>query len=209
MAKRLILPGLGGSSAGHWQRWWLSEDREARMIEQDDWDHPQLQTWISKAAKEISRSPGALLVGHSLGAILIAHLAVKFPQLNIRGALLVAPADVEADPKLLDAADGFSPIPRHRLPFPSIVVGSTNDPLMRIERAIGFAEAWGSRFYHLGDSGHINIASGFGPWPGGLQLAAQLLSPLRTPRLYPVETPWRSLLQAGSQPTGRARLGTP
>ncbi|MGZ7039032.1 MAG: alpha/beta hydrolase, partial [Thermoanaerobaculia bacterium] len=30
-----------------------------------------------------------------------------------------------------------------------------------------FAAAWGSRLVFIGDAGHINGASGYGPWPEG------------------------------------------
>jgi predicted alpha/beta hydrolase family esterase len=54
-----------------------------------------------------------------------------------------------------------------KLPFPSIVVASTNDEFVSIERARAFAQAWGSRFVEIGDAGHINGDSGFGEWPEG------------------------------------------
>ncbi len=38
------------------------------------------------------------------------------------------------------------------------------------ERARYFANLWGSEFVSLGDAGHINVASGYGPWPQGLQI---------------------------------------
>ena len=65
-------------------------------------------------------------------------------------------------------------MPLDRLTFPSIVVGSSNDPFVSIRRAMTFASEWGARFVHLRDSGHINAASGFGSWPDGLRLASQL-----------------------------------
>ena len=40
MVKRLIVPGLEGSGEGHWQRWWLTQDPDARIVEQDDWHRP-------------------------------------------------------------------------------------------------------------------------------------------------------------------------
>lgn len=42
MAKTLIIPGLFGSGAGHWQRHWLDDQQQATLVEQDDWDHPVL-----------------------------------------------------------------------------------------------------------------------------------------------------------------------
>jgi hypothetical protein len=51
------------------------------------------------------------------------------------------------------------------LPFPTILAASTNDPLARLDRAAELALGWGSRLIALGDVGHLNPASGFGPWP--------------------------------------------
>ena len=174
MVTRLIIPGLGGSEHGHWQHWWLTRDRDASLVEQDDWANPDVAAWTGRLARAVRENPGAILVGHSLGAALIPHLAVAHPELNIRGALIVAPADADESPALRDIARGFAPIPHRALPFPSILVASTNDPYLRIERATKLAAAWGARFLHVGESGHINTASGYGPWPGGLQLANQL-----------------------------------
>jgi predicted alpha/beta hydrolase family esterase len=79
-------------------------------------------------------------------------------------------------------------MPPRKAPFPSIVVGSSNDPTVSIGRAMLFAYAWGSRFVHLRDSGHINVASGFGPWPDGQRLAKQLRTARgRRPELRVVE----------------------
>jgi predicted alpha/beta hydrolase family esterase len=64
----------------------------------------------------------------------------------------------------------WSPIARQRLPFPSMLVGSRNDPYCSFERAQGLAESWGSRFIDLGERGHINAESGLGDWPEGHQL---------------------------------------
>jgi predicted alpha/beta hydrolase family esterase len=51
-----------------------------------------------------------------------------------------------------------------------VVAASHNDPYVTIERAEGFARAWGSAFVNLGAQGHINVASGHGPWPEGAAL---------------------------------------
>ena len=62
-------------------------------------------------------------------------------------------------------AGGWLPVPRERLPFPSIVAASRNDPLARFDRVAGLARDWGSRLVDLGQVGHLNPASGFGEWP--------------------------------------------
>jgi predicted alpha/beta hydrolase family esterase len=60
-----------------------------------------------------------------------------------------------------------------------MVVASTTDPLVTIERAQGFAADWGSDFKLAGDAGHINAASGHGPWPEGLLMFGELMKRLK------------------------------
>ena len=71
-------------------------------------------------------------------------------------------------------ATGFSPVPLIKLPFPSIVVASTNDFFVTLERAQQFATAWGSEFVNIGDAGHLNVASGYGEWDAGLEILKKL-----------------------------------
>lgn len=90
------------------------------------------------------------------------------------GALLVAPADVEHGPGPDQRLNGFAPMPRQRLPFPSLVVASRNDPHVEFERAAAFAQNWAADFFDLGMAGHINADSGYGPWSDGLRLLTRL-----------------------------------
>jgi predicted alpha/beta hydrolase family esterase len=48
-------------------------------------------------------------------------------------------ADVESERHISSHIRGFAPIPRPPFPFHSIVVASTNDPHITIERARGLA----------------------------------------------------------------------
>ena len=82
-------------------------------------------------------------------------------------------ADVDR-PDFPPVLEGFAPIPRERLPFPSIVVASRNDPFSEFARAEALAAAWGSRFVDVGEQGHINADAGFGPWALGERLLAAL-----------------------------------
>ncbi|WP_295439111.1 alpha/beta hydrolase, partial [uncultured Thiodictyon sp.] len=61
-------------------------------------------------------------------------------------------------------------LPRQNLGFPSLVVASGNDPWMTTRNLTPWSEAWGSRLIGIGQAGHINTESGFGPWPMGLAL---------------------------------------
>ena len=68
----LILPGLHGSGPDHWQSWWLSVDRDACLVKQDDWDTPRLDPWSGQVAAAVRSAPGAILIAHSLGCALVA-----------------------------------------------------------------------------------------------------------------------------------------
>jgi predicted alpha/beta hydrolase family esterase len=187
MADVLIIPGLGGSGEHHWQTHLERSNPGAKRVYQDDWDNPELPYWLDRVAAVVARTPGAVLVAHSLGCPLVAHLAHRRPHLPIAAALLVAPADVDSARHTPEHIRAFAPIPLGRLPFRSIVVGSRNDPYMSFARAREVAFAWGAGFVDAGAVGHINVASGFGPWPDGARLLAQLIGaadaePERLPR---------------------------
>ncbi|GAB3931794.1 hypothetical protein GCM10028804_44960 [Larkinella terrae] len=115
-----------------------------------------------------------LLVGHSLACSTIAYWAQTFNR-PIKGALLVAPSDTEAE-SYPPGTTGFAPIPLSKLPFPSIVVASINDFYVTLERATLFAQSWGSKLVNIGAAGHINVNSGHTDWPEGLRLLQELES---------------------------------
>ncbi|HTN52127.1 MAG TPA: alpha/beta hydrolase [Anaeromyxobacter sp.] len=169
----LLLPGLFDSGPGHWQTLWMQGRPGLRRVEQDDWEAPRLGDWVARldeAVREVGSQ--ALLAAHSAGCGLVAHWARAHPR-PIRGALLVAPSDAEA-PSYPKGPTGFAPMPLLRLPFPSTVVASGDDPYVSLARAREFAAAWGSRLVELGAAGHVNTASGHGPWPEGLVLLGEL-----------------------------------
>jgi predicted alpha/beta hydrolase family esterase len=166
----LIIPGLYNSGPDHWQTHLERTTPGAERVEQFDWEQPTLGDWTASLVEAVRRRPGAILVGHSLGCALIAHLVQLRGGRGIGGALLVAPADVNREGPVGRLLTGFSPIPRLRFPFPSTVVASRNDPYVAIERAEAFARGWGSRFVDLGRAGHINVDAGYGPWPRARKL---------------------------------------
>jgi predicted alpha/beta hydrolase family esterase len=116
-----------------------------------------------------------VLVAHSLGSVLVAHWARRGSWRRVAGALLVAPADVDAA-RGIPSVGGFAPIPTVRLPFPAWMVASTNDPHCAHDRARGLATAWGARFLSAGAAGHLNVASGHGRWPQGEHLLEQVVA---------------------------------
>lgn len=170
----LIIPGWQNSGPEHWQTLWERAHPEYLRVEQRNWEQPVCAEWVEALDFTLAMVPEPpLLVVHSLGCIAVAHWAARFSR-PVRGALLVAPPDVERSDMPAETA-GFAPIPRAPLPFPSILVASANDQYYTIERAGQLAAAWGSRFVNLGACGHINTEAGFGPWPEGERLLAELM----------------------------------
>ncbi|MFB6890426.1 RBBP9/YdeN family alpha/beta hydrolase [Kitasatospora sp. NPDC056327] len=175
----LVLPGYQSSGPAHWQsRWEAADPASFVRVEQADWDFPDPEDWVARldAAVAAAAADGpVVLVAHSLGCVTVARWAAGAPAgrtAAVRGALLVAPADIDrADvPALL----GFRPVALARLPFPAVVVSSTDDPWVTPDRARHFAGAWGARHVEPGAFGHLNSDSGLGDWPLGRELLAGL-----------------------------------
>jgi predicted alpha/beta hydrolase family esterase len=168
-----ILPGLFDSGPQHWQTRWERRDPDCRRVVQADWATPRCADWVATLDAAVTAlDDGAVLVAHSAACALVAHWArVAAPEAGarVRGALLVAPSDPEG-PAYPDGPTGFAPVPLEPLPFPSIVVASSDDDYVTLDRARRYADAWGSRFVDAGPLGHINGASGFGDWPAGRAL---------------------------------------
>lgn len=175
----LILPGLGGSKPGHWQTRWAEKMRTAAIVEQADWSDPDPDDWTDTIvqAVELAERP-VVFVAHALAVVALVQAAPRLPAGKARGALLVSPPDIELHPGAPEAMRSFGNVPRDPLPFPSLLVISSSEPYCSLERAADFAGAWGSDFHEAGDAGHIDTASGHGPWPEGLLMFTRLMQRL-------------------------------
>ena len=95
----LIVPGWQGSPDDHWQSHWQNSLPNSARVEQADWLTPRREDWVAALAEAIAAdSTPVILIAHSLGCITVAHWAATAPSQflrQVRGALLVAPADVE------------------------------------------------------------------------------------------------------------------
>ncbi|KHJ70258.1 alpha/beta hydrolase [Rhodococcus sp. Chr-9] len=174
----IIVPGLRDHVADHWQTLLADRLDRVRTVPPLDHDRLSLDARIAALDAVVSDVDGPIvLVAHSAGVLITAHWA----HTSNRPVLGATPADVEKPlPEgypTIDDLDrgGWLPIPRRRLPFPSILAASSNDPLADRRRVAGLAEAWGSRFVDLGAVGHLNPASGFGDWPAADVLLRELL----------------------------------
>ncbi|WP_162425744.1 RBBP9/YdeN family alpha/beta hydrolase [Pontibacter pudoricolor] len=169
------VPGLRNSGPGHWQSIWETNyPAQFYRITQTNWEQPDCQQWTTQLEKELSsfNLKEVVLIGHSVGCATIVNWHYRFGK-QIKGALLVAPSDVD-DPNYPKYITGFSPLPLRKLPFPSIVVASTNDHVVAYERAKYFAACWGSELVTLQNAGHIEGKSGYGNWQAGLELVSKL-----------------------------------
>jgi predicted alpha/beta hydrolase family esterase len=114
----------------------------------------------------------AVLIAHSGGCITAAVWAAHHGG-PVCAALLVTPPHIDGfEPD--DASDIPWMVPRSRLPFRAVVVGSRTDPYTTFGQFERFAEDWGAELVDAGDVGHLDTASGFGPWPDGERLVRQL-----------------------------------
>lgn len=184
----LMLPGWTGSGPDHWQTRWELKLKTARRVNQADWDVVDRITWTDALlqAVAVAKRP-VVLVAHSCGVPTVVHAAARsaagvFSD-KVIAAFLVAPPSETACARLPSMDPTFTPYPMAPLPFPSLLVASQTDEHCSYETAAAMAHAWGSTLVDAGESGHLNTASGHGPWPEGvMRLGAflQRLGPART-----------------------------
>lgn len=177
----LIVPGLRDHVPQHWQTLLaaaLPDSVTVPPMGRADLDCQARVDAIEDAARAIDGP--IVLVAHSGGCIMVAHWA-RQTQRPVDAALLATPPDFDSPmpadyPSLAElGAAGWLPVPREPLPFPSLVCASRNDPLARLPRVLELARDWGSRVEDLGEVGHLNPASGYGPWPQAQALIAGLM----------------------------------
>ncbi len=155
------VPGIGDSGSDHWQTWMEGVIGDVPRIPVSDWRNPDLKVWLNAIdATLMTEWRPAILIAHSFGALAAAQYAIEEPT-RVAAVLLVAPADPAR------FADGAK-LSLSKLPCPSTLVASRNDPWMEMRVAQRWAYIWGAKLVDEGDAGHINVESGHGRWPKGL-----------------------------------------
>ena len=183
----VIVPGLRDAVEQHWQSLLEARLREhgRRVVAvapmgRDALDRAQRVAALDEAMDRVDGA--ALLVAHSAGCLTVAHWAAGRAGATgaVRGALLAVPPDFETPMPAaypgIEAlrANGWLPVPRGPLGLRAIVAASLDDPLARIERVRQLAIDWGADCVELGAVGHLNPASGYGPWPRAEEFLQQL-----------------------------------
>ena len=169
----LVVPGLHGSEASHWQSRWERLYPAFERVQQDDWETPDLPRWSQRLQQVLqASSKPTIIVAHSFGCLTTVHHATQAHPSNtasgnIAAALLVAPAD----PEKFNVVTAV----QHPLPFPSLLVASSDDPWMSAARAQHWSTVWHSEFLLAGALGHINAHSGLGDWIAGQVLLLDLV----------------------------------
>jgi len=109
---------------------------------QRDWLMPDRAEWLAMLARELATCAAP--------PVLVAHSRLRARRASgegrggggIKAALLVAPADVESWRSRWRRCRASRRCARP-LPFPSVVVASSDDPYVTPGRAAAFARAWG------------------------------------------------------------------
>ncbi|WOT04374.1 RBBP9/YdeN family alpha/beta hydrolase [Shewanella youngdeokensis] len=181
MLNIVFVAGYGNSTKGHWQHSWsqkVSDSYNSYWVEQADWDNPNCADWIDALNVLVQSLQGPiLLVSHSLGGSTIVEWSHKYAATgaaNVLGAFMVAVPDVNSEhfPK---AITGYGDAPSVKLPFPSLMLASTNDPYATLASTQKMVKQWGCRLTVMGELKHINAESNLGLWPEGYQLLTDFI----------------------------------
>ena len=179
----LIVPGLNGSGPDHWQSAWEDERIDCARIQQSNWEEPDPLLWMCKIDAAIAAQAGPIvIVAHSLGCLAVAAWATLARLDPARGiaAMLVAPCDPRQE-SACDRIRRFGLIAQSRLPIPSVLVASADDPYATFSRSSSFAAQWGSRLVDAGEVGHINAKSNLGSWQWGQTILDHLIASVNPP----------------------------
>ena len=171
----LLVPSAAPMDPGHWMRRWHKSLSTSELVEPPA-SGEAFDAWIAQLVETArARERPALIIAHGRGASAVAHAAKHLVGEGVMGAILVSPhapdrAPDRAPDQAGDAAgaDVLAEPPDELMAFPALVIASQSNPHTPIDRARALATAWGAEFVDAGDAGHIDDASGHGPWPEGL-----------------------------------------
>lgn len=166
----VIVPGVGGSDASHWQTWLQDYLDDSSRVVQQDWNHPVLDQWVDRFYQHIRKiNRPVQIVAHSFGCLTTIAALNQYPILRrwVHSILLVAPAN-----PVRFSTHGFA-TPQENLAntfkqfaiyVPALMVVSENDPWLNYATALEYAKIWDIPHVNQGYAGHINVASGYGKW---------------------------------------------
>ena len=169
----LILHGLGGSGAQHWQTWLAntlrSRGENVCYPTLPDFDAPELEAWLSSLRQLLPQIEGEqVVICHSLSVLLWLHHAQSTSLPPVERLLLVAPPGPSAG---VPEIESFLPPPLDKAALQrsarsAQLVCTDADPYCSERASIFYGQPLGLPIELLPlEAGHINVASGYGPWP--------------------------------------------
>lgn len=172
MIHTIIVPGVGGSGNDHWQTWLQRQLISSSRVQQLDWNFPLLCDWVAQFMATIAQVDVPVqIVAHSFGCLTSVAAIHQHPHIShkIKNLVLVAPANPSrfgdqgfSRNSSNDYSEYFHSI---QLKLPTTMLMSENDPWLDVSSAKKLAKAWNVEPINLGQVGHINVDSGFGPFP--------------------------------------------
>jgi hypothetical protein len=178
----LVLHGFQNvRPAGHWHRWLVRQLRDRDELvaypQLPDPDTPRLETWLATAYAELDllddtdRPVEQVVVCHSLGCLLWLHAGRRNQHgpLADRVVLVAPPAPEQFEPEMATfLPDAFDPAAVAASAGSLLMVASDNDPWCPAGADRVYGEPLGIPTVLLPGTGHLDMESGYGPWPGVL-----------------------------------------
>ena len=166
----LLLYGLQGSDAPHWQSYLQKElsslGYNVLFPQFSNNLNPIKEVWIEEAVELIQNNDIDIVVTHSLGNILWFHLCgdERLKALHVEKLLLVAPP---RDLSAMSVVETFFPytLPKSLHASEVLMVGSDNDEYINVTELSALAKSLHVEKKIVNNAGHINAKSGYGDWP--------------------------------------------
>jgi uncharacterized protein len=173
------VPGWRGFGPGHWQvllaEALRADGRQVHEPPLPDLDTPSLPSWLATLRATLAplSEDGFDLVCHSLGAVLwLYHAADPAGTPSPARVALVAPPSVE---RSLAPAEiqSFLPPPLdvdavRKAAGGTVLVAADNDPYCPEGAAVAYGRPLKLPVTVIPGAGHLNVESGYGPWPAML-----------------------------------------
>ena len=172
MTHTVIVPGVGGSENTHWQSWLQRQLMSCSRVHQANWNHPVLKDWVAQFVKTVTPIQDDIqIVAHSFGCLTTVAALAQHPELKpkIKKMILVAPANPARFGDAGFAYDSQNDYAAYfhqlKIDVPTTLLISENDPWLTFKDAKHLAKTWKLKPINMGLAGHINVASGYGPFP--------------------------------------------
>jgi len=167
-----------GFEPEHWQKW-LYDQLNERSIDVDlpilpEFDNPVQEDWLKELEKFKPFDDDTILVGHSLGCAAILRLLERLDGNQKVGKVILVSGWIGKTPKYPELNDFYQTdfnwkrIKERALKI--IAVVSDNDTYHPFENTEKLAKLLGASLILKPNKEHINVKSGYGPFPEMLDL---------------------------------------